>query len=846
MSFKLTVSALLIINAYIALAIPTAYAESESGCLPRDVVEKYRLYNNCPDPGPIKVRHNKTYGFIDHDGKVLIDFIYEEADIFEDGIARVAIRSDSGDLRWGAIDENGEYLIEPKYNTLLAFSEGLALAGEDKMVGYIDRQGNQIIAPTFSRGSSFENGRAVVDYSGVQQIINAKGDVLYPAVPERLESINEHLFIRYKNIWGDSEIIDLNNQAYHNKYYEINPVLSIKQTAENRYQKYRGDDTFWYQLKDSYSSPTYQLMNNKGEIVFEALKEPEDDKDLVTINGFTVIDTGSRLHVIDAQGNIRLSGMFDEINPVIEDDLAIVKQNGQYYYYRLLPNKQKRLAVPWLSKDNPKPDTIGELAFDQGFDKLGSFSEGLAFAEADGWQGFIDKSGNKVLGGRVEDVPYDWAVPFYKGMAIYGTKNHKFGVINKQGETIIPATYDSLSYCGSHFIVQDAGIGVIDNQGREIVKPIYNQIDCYDDFVVTDTNLLILDRDIKLISLNTGKPYPHKIDDFNKPKNGYATIVVLKGSQSKESQSEDDLAYAGFVDKSGEVTLIGKRKFRLRNLGHGLFVDNIGHKQDRLINSQGEVLNKDYSDFYPVEHGYIPVRKYNAWGLLDSEGKQIFPPSYEQLQIMGDDTFIVEKKMGMIDKQGQQILPPIYDWVEPLPNGFVIVSLDVKYKRQMGLLNSDLEFILAPQPQTIQYLEDGVFAVSQEDEVMALVDSTGKRLTKPLYQNIERHTDNRLRVKQQDKWGLLDDQGHIIAPPIYDAIKDNMLGLSVAKKSDKYGYINRDGKEVTEFKFDVANSFYDSEAYVEMDGTAYDIDTNGNILRKADLMRAAREEKSSY
>lgn len=737
-------------------------------------------------------------------------------------------------------------MVALKYSDPLSFSEGLALAGEDTMVGYIDRHGNQIIAPTFSRGSPFENGRAVVDYSGLQQIINAKGDVLYPAVPDRLESINEHLFIRYKNIWGDSEIIDLNNQAYHKKYYEINPVLSIKQTAENRYQKYRGDDTFWYQLKDSYSSPTYQLMNNKGEIVFEALKTPKDDKDLVTINGFTVIDTGSRLHVIDAEGNIRLSGHFDEINPIIEDNLAIVRQEDKYYYYRLLPQEQDSLADPLLSKKNLRTDVFGELAFSQGFDKLGGFSEGLAFAEADGWQGFIDKLGNKVLGGRIEVMGYDWAIPFYKGMAIYWTKNHKFGVINKQGETIIPATYDSLSYCGSHFIVKDAGIGVIDNQGSEIVKPIYNQIDCYDNFVVTDTNLLILDRDIKLISLNTGKPYPHKIDDFNKPKNGYATIVVLKGSQSKESQSEDDLAYAGFVDKSGEVTLIGKRKFRLRNLGHGLFVDNIEHKQDRLINSQGDVLNKDYSDYYPVKHGYIPVRKYNAWGLLDSEGKQIFPPGYEQLEIMGDNTFIVEKKMGMINKQGQQILPPIYDWVEQLPNGFVIVSLDANYKRQMGLLNSDLEFILPPKPQDIHYLEDGVFAVSQEDERMALVDSAGKRLTKPLYQNIERHADNRLRVKQQDKWGLLDDKGHIIAPPIYDDIKEDESGLSVAKKSDKYGYINRDGKEITEFQFDVAKSFYDSEAYVEMDGTAYYIDTKGNILRETDLRRAAREKRISY
>lgn len=839
MHLKLTVSALLIVNAYMTLTMPTAYADS--GCLPRAVVEKFRLYTYCPDPGPIKVRQNDKYGFIDHEGEVLIDFIYDKAEAFEDGIASIAIWSDSGDYLWGAIDDKGEVLIEPQYSIPLSFSEGLALASKDNMVGYIDRQGNQIIAPKFSRGSSFENGRAVIDYSGLQEIINKKGEVLHPAWPSRLEPINDHLLIRHnQNNWADAKIIDINNQVHHKEYYEINTVLSMKQTADTQYEEYRGDDTFWYQLTDSYSSPTYQLMNNKGDILFKSLKMPEDDKDLVTINGFTVINTGLRLQVIDAQGDIRLSGNFDDIFPIIEDDLAIVKKGEQYYYYHLLPSKQNRLVGPWLSKKNLKPGIVGELAFDQGFDRLGLYSEGLAFAETEGWRGFIDKSGTRVLGDKVDNVPYDWVAPFFKGTAIYATKNHKFGVINKQGETIIPATYENLNHCGNHFIAKDSGFGLIDNQGREVIKPIYDRIDCYDNFVVMHTNLLTLENDIKLISLETEESYPYKIESFDKQKNGYATIMVYK-----DNQSEDDLAYAGFVDKAGKVTLIGKRKYRLDNLGHAIFLESKSKKQDRLINSKGEVIKtKDYDEFYPIEHGYIPVRKNDVWGLIDTKGNEIFPPSYENLEIMGDNAFIVEKKMGVIGKQGQEVVPPIYDWIEQLPNDFIIVNQDLNYKKQMGLLSPELQFILPLQYREIKYLENEVFAVSEEKDLMALANTAGKLLTKPLYQDIERHADNRLRVKRQDKWGLLDDKGNQIAPPIYDDIQEDKSGLSVAKKSDKYGYINSNGKEISDFQFDVANGFYEGEAYVEMNGKAYKIDINGNVLRKTNLRRAkAREER---
>lgn len=121
MPLKLMVSTLLIMNAYISLIIPTAYAES--GCLPRAVVEEYGIYSYCPYPGPIGVRRGKKYGFIDHEGNVLVDFLYDKVEAFEDGIASVAIRSDSGDLLWGQLMKMERYWLRSNIATLCLFQK---------------------------------------------------------------------------------------------------------------------------------------------------------------------------------------------------------------------------------------------------------------------------------------------------------------------------------------------------------------------------------------------------------------------------------------------------------------------------------------------------------------------------------------------------------------------------------------------------------------------------------------------------------------------------------------------------------------------------------------------------
>jgi len=128
------------------------------------------------------------HGFIDKSGNLVIPFIFEHNiedtylyQGFSDGLAAVCM-----DGKFGYINKNGDFVIEPKFDYAGRFSDGLALVLVDGLFGYIDRNGNYVIEPKFAHASSFQNGFAFArmpgktDYekTGGYALINKAGDFI--------------------------------------------------------------------------------------------------------------------------------------------------------------------------------------------------------------------------------------------------------------------------------------------------------------------------------------------------------------------------------------------------------------------------------------------------------------------------------------------------------------------------------------------------------------------------------------------------------------------------------------------------------------------------------------------
>ncbi len=109
---------------------------------------------------------NRTFGFKDQNGKIIIAPKYTGAEDFSEGLACVSLND-----VWGFIDETGKVVIPFKYNagygTGHKFSQGLAAVNLNDKYGYIDKTGKTVIPFEYNEAWDF---RSEKNYDGTPKI----------------------------------------------------------------------------------------------------------------------------------------------------------------------------------------------------------------------------------------------------------------------------------------------------------------------------------------------------------------------------------------------------------------------------------------------------------------------------------------------------------------------------------------------------------------------------------------------------------------------------------------------------------------------------------------------------
>ena len=263
------------------------------------------------------VKMGSKYGFIDHSGKWIAEPVFESVAFISEGFVCIKMAG-----KWGYIDRAGKWLVEPRFDTCGSFTEGLAFAGGGSKFGYIDTSGKWAIEPRFEGVSSFSEGLASVMLNGKYGYINRSGKIVVEPI--------------YSSTGGLSE------------------------------------GMAWVKLagKEGY-------IDGAGKMVIE----PRFDSAYGFSAGLAEVQMSGKSGFIDKSGKWVVEPRFDGAS-AFSDGLAAVKISGKYGFI----------------------DTSGKWAIEPRFDSVGSFSGGVASAALAGKYGAIDTSGKWIVEPKYDDL----------------------------------------------------------------------------------------------------------------------------------------------------------------------------------------------------------------------------------------------------------------------------------------------------------------------------------------------------------------------------------------------------------------------------------------------------------
>ena len=232
------------------------------------------------------------------------------------------------------------------------------------------------------------------------------------------------------------------------------------------------------------------------------------------------------------------------------------------------------------------------------------------------------------------------------------------------------------------------------------------------------------------------------------------------------------------------------------------------------------------------------------FGLINTDLQVIADPIYFNIGEFNEiglaSACRVDKKCGFINTKGVEVITPVYEEVGQFNKyGLVVVRELTKDCNKNKVCKTDIiyskmgQVIIAKanekdvQTMKIHYelmdtLHSDKFVaikmfVNDENQGFQLVDaSTFRLITNTPYQGISPYDANGiLRIKKDNLWGLMDTLGKIILPPTYQEIRKLNDGMYATKDDkDNFGFIDKKAKIQIPFEYDEVKFFKNGHCVV--------------------------------
>lgn len=117
-----------------------------------------------------KINGKSMCAFINEEGQLICDFIYQMGFKFSEGFASVQ----KGDY-YGMIDSTGKEVLSFEYDYLTNLKNGFALVKKGELYGLLNNKMEVMTEIKYNTMTAFENGRALIELDGKKGYLNVFG-----------------------------------------------------------------------------------------------------------------------------------------------------------------------------------------------------------------------------------------------------------------------------------------------------------------------------------------------------------------------------------------------------------------------------------------------------------------------------------------------------------------------------------------------------------------------------------------------------------------------------------------------------------------------------------------------
>lgn len=459
--------------------------------------------------------------------------------------------------------------------------------------------------------------------------------------------------------------------------------------------------------------------------------------------------------------------------------------------------------------------------------------------------GVIDTKGNKIIETKYEDVK----IPNPEKEIFICYENTKTTILNEKGEKIL-TQYENieplrlknvssdlmyeksiLKYC------KNEKYGIIDFNGKQITKPIYEEIDTLQ---FKEGELLVKKEgkygviNIKGATLVKTNYDKIETDKFYEEGKGY------KNSGYIVSQKTEEGYRTGYVNIEGKqiTETIYNDLHRITEIdSKDIYLNCAENGKYGLLKNGKKIINNEYQSIvYSESSNTLIALKGKKYGIISIEGKTIIPFEFDQINITGQYIYAsTEKETKIFNTEGQEAnidenlaiinikdtnyeiyietlegktTYSIYkDGVNKTRNNYTYIQyLYDKYfiacntEGKLGIINENDKAEVQFKYNSIQIIENTnmIQTLNNETAITEIYSKDIKKISELENAIIENNKEYiKFYNNEEIKYISKENESEVKNTEIYNQNK-----IFAKKTGDKWGFIDSKGNKVVDFKYE--------------------------------------------